>query len=249
MRAPSAARWSGLGPAQDSAPRRARETRAMSSAAPSDLPPRGAPPLFVWWLLAAIPVAASVYRVVNLATDAAPGPDDARFHAAPISAVLHVVGASIFAVLGALQLVPRWRTRPAKLHRRLGWLVAVGGLVGTIAGLWMTLTYPLPDHDHVLIKPMRFVVGLAIVGFLALGLRAGRARAWRAHGEWMFRAYVLAMGAGTQSVVLGPMVALSGKPSPAASVTLMGACWLVNALLAEAWISLGRGFVSGPRTA
>jgi uncharacterized membrane protein YeiB len=42
------------------------------------------------------------------------------------------------------------------------------------------------------------------------------------------------------------MVALSGKPSPAASVTLMGACWLVNALLAEAWIRHARGGPSAP---
>src|SRR6185295_10489214 len=69
-----------------------------------------------WWrfpaalmALIAIPVAAGVHRLVVLAVGAPVTHDDVRFFAAPIPVVVHIIGASLFCVLGALQFAPAFR--------------------------------------------------------------------------------------------------------------------------------------------
>ena len=49
----------------------------------------------------------------------------------------------------------------------------------------------------------------------------------------MARAYAVAQGAGTQALVLGPMVALAGQPSGALKATGMGVAWVLNLVVAE----------------
>lgn len=187
-------------------------------------------------LLTAIPVAAGVHRLVQLATITTPPPEDVRFFDAPLPIVLHIVGASVFAVLGALQFVPRLRRRRPDLHRRLGWLLVVAGALAVVSAFWMMIRYPMPAHEAPVLYVFRTVFGALIVGALIMGVRAALHRDFVAHGAWMLRAYAVAMAAGTQSLVLAPFVVIGGPIEPVPSALIMAACWMLNLGLAEWWI-------------
>lgn len=188
-------------------------------------------------LLCTIPVGAGVVRVRELLLGAAITPDNARFFAAPAPVILHVVTASAFALLGGLQLLPGFRLRFPAWHRRVGWLLVVCGIGAALGGLWMQVSYPLRPNP--LLAALRWLFGSAWIVCVAQGILAARRRAFVAHGAWMVRAYAIAMGAGTQALLLVPWVVLIGMPPAGAEALLMGLGWLGNLALAE-WL-LQRG--------
>ena len=96
-------------------------------------------------LLSAIPLAAGAFRLTELAGGAEITPANARFFAAPLPVVLHIVGAAVYAILGAFQFAPGFRRRWPGWHRAAGRLVVACGLLVGLSGLWMTLFYPCPD--------------------------------------------------------------------------------------------------------
>src|SRR3954463_1268571 len=68
--------------------------------------------------LSLIPVFAGAARVSQLARGTVENPENARFVASPLPIVLHVFGATLFCVLGALQFAPKLRQR--RWHRVAG---------------------------------------------------------------------------------------------------------------------------------
>ena len=57
--------------------------------------------------LSFIPIVAGTFRVVGLGSGAEITPDNARFFAAPLSVVLHIISTVIYCVLGAFQFLPQ----------------------------------------------------------------------------------------------------------------------------------------------
>jgi uncharacterized membrane protein YozB (DUF420 family) len=130
-------------------------------------------------MLSAIPVAAGASRVTQLTTGAQVTPDNARFFALPVPVILHIVGATVFCVLGAFQFAPGLRRRG--WHRFAGRLVVPCGLIAALAGLWMTLYYPRPAEDGELYAAFRLVFGSTMVVALVLGYLAIRRRDFARH--------------------------------------------------------------------
>ena len=64
-----------------------------------------------WSSLGTVPVIAGSLRLVELSGGAATMPSDARYDASPLPVVVHIVSATVFALLGALQFSPRIRRR------------------------------------------------------------------------------------------------------------------------------------------
>lgn len=187
--------------------------------------------------LAVIPIAAGATRVVNLARGVAVTPENARFVASPLPVVLHVVGATLFGVLGALQFAPRLRRQ--RWHRISGRVTVPAGLVAALSGLWMAFMYPLPaGEDHPLLRAFRLVLGAGMVLALVLGFLAIQSRDFEAHRAWMARSYAIGMGAGTQALVMVPWWLLFGKPSGVTYALLMGFGWALNLVVAEQLIRL-----------
>src|SRR4051812_48930683 len=60
-------------------------------------------------LVSAVPLAAGAFRLTELAGGAAITPANARFFAAPLPVVLHILGAGVFALLGAFQFASGFR--------------------------------------------------------------------------------------------------------------------------------------------
>ena len=184
-------------------------------------------------LLSAIPLAAGTFRLTQLAGGAEITPANARFFAAPLPVVLHIVGAGVFAILGAFQFAPAFRRRWPGWHREAGRLVVVCGLLVGLSALWMTLFYPWPKGDGALLYVLRLLFGSAMVVSIVLGFTAIRRRDVRRHRAWMMRGYALGLGAGTQALTLAAGAVVAGPPSELSRALLMGAGWAINLAVAE----------------
>lgn len=178
--------------------------------------------------LAAFPSLVGVLRVIGLSLGKELVPGQARFAASPVPIVLHIVGATTFCILGALQFSPARR-----LHRRIGWLVAPAGVVAALAGMWMTAFYPPGESDGPFLRAVRFVAGGAMVVSLVIAVVAIVRRDFRAHGRWMTRGYALGIAAGTQTLLLLPPALLGFVQSEGSYAFLMAAGWIINLALAE----------------
>lgn len=186
-------------------------------------------------LLSAIPLAAGAFRLTELAGGAEITPANARFFASPLPVVLHVVGVTVYAILGAFQLAPGFRRRRLGWHRAAGRLVVGSGLVAALSGLWMAQFYQLPEHDGLLLYGFRLLFGSLMAIAIVLGVAAIRRRNLAQHRAWMMRGYALGLGAGTQALILGSGEIAFGAPGEVSRALMMGAAWVINLAVAE-WI-------------
>ena len=127
--------------------------------------------------LSAIPLTAAMLRLTQLAGGPAVIPADHRFASFPLPLVVHIVGATAYALAGILQFVPRFRARHLPWHRRAGRVLAVAGLLVAISALWMTLFYQAQPGTGDLLYLLRLVFGSAMAACLVLGFASSmRAR-------------------------------------------------------------------------
>ncbi|MGY1594509.1 DUF2306 domain-containing protein [Geodermatophilus sp. SYSU D00708] len=184
-------------------------------------------------LLSAVPVLAGAARVGEITGGAEATADNARFLASPAPLLVHVLGATIYCLLGALQFAPALRRRRPRWHRVAGRVLVPCGLAAALSGVWMALFYERPPADDVLLTPMRLFFGLAMTGCLVLGVAAIRRRDLAGHRAWMARGYAIGLGAGTQVLTHLPWTLLVGPPSGTPRVLMMLAGWLLNLAVVE----------------
>lgn len=196
-------------------------------------------------VLSIIPLAAGAFRLTQLAGGVAITPANARFFASPLPVIVHIVSVSLYAILGAFQFVPRLRQRRNRWHRIAGRIVIPFGLVVALSGLWMTLFYPWPAGDGVILYGLRLFFGSAMLLSILLGVAAIRRRDFAQHGNWMLRGYAIGMGAGTQALILMAGDMIVGPPSEFSRAVLMGAAWVINLAVAE-WIIRKRPTLRAP---
>jgi uncharacterized membrane protein len=183
-------------------------------------------------VLSAIPLTAGVLRLVQLAGGPAAMPADDRFTGFPVALVVHIVGSALFALVGALQFVSRFRRRHPTWHRRAGRVLAVAGLAVAGSALWLTLLTPPKPGTGDLLFLFRLVFASAMAACLVAGVAAIRRRDVAAHRAWMVRAYAIGLGAGTQAFTEGITEALVGTGELSGDLA-KGAGWLVNLAVAE----------------
>ena len=194
--------------------------------------------------LSLVPVAAGSARLAQLASGAPATAANERFVSTPLPVVLHVIGASVFCLLGALQFSTSLRRRA--WHRRSGRIVVPAGLVAALSGLWMAVYYDLPESDNQVLEVVRLAVGAGMVTSLLLAVGAVRRRDFVAHREWMMRGYALGIGAGTQVLTNVPWVLAFGTPHPMVRAGLMTAGWAINLAVAEWFIRRARRSTGAP---
>jgi uncharacterized membrane protein YozB (DUF420 family) len=194
-------------------------------------------------MLSFVPVVAGVVRLSSLAGGATGGgvtPENARFMAMPTPVVMHIMCASVFCVLGALQFDSALRQRFPRVHRIAGRVAAPCGIVAALTGLWMTAAYAIPaEMQGPLLYGVRMVVGLAMTLAVVVSVRAVLQRRITQHTAWMVRAYALAQGAGTQVLILLPVTLLAGAPTFFFRDVLMASAWGLNMAVAE-WVIRSR---------
>jgi uncharacterized membrane protein len=182
--------------------------------------------------LSAIPVLAGALRLVQLAGGPAVIPADHRFAGFPLPLVVHIVGATTYALVGAFQFHPRFRRRHRAWHRRAGRVLAVAGLLVAVSALWMTLFYAPQPGTGDLLFVLRLGFASAMAACLVLGFTAVRHRDIAAHRAWMIRAYAIGLGAGTQAFTAGIGGAIFGTGEVRGDLA-KGAGWVINLAVAE----------------
>lgn len=196
-------------------------------------------------LLSLVPTAAGTVRLAELAKGAAITAANARFFAMPLPVILHILTVIPFSLVGAFQFAPAFRHRHRSWHRAAGRVLVAFGLVTSLSGLWMTLAYPWPAGDGVVLYAERLVFGTAMLLSIILAVDAIRRRDFAVHGAWMTRAYAIGLGAGTQVLTHMPYFLLVGKPTVPARAVMMGAGWVINVIVAEWVIRRRTTYVSG----
>jgi len=199
-------------------------------------------------MLSFIPIASGMFRLNQLTSGVAITPANARFFASPLPVVVHIVGSSLFAILGAFQFSTGFRRRWPRWHRVVGRLLVLAGLLVGLSGIWMALFYyPRPVGDGDFLAALRLLFGSAMIGSIVRSFVAIRRGDVRGHRAWMMRGYAIGLGAGTQTLtlMLGEMIA--GKPDELSRALLMGLAWMINLAVAE-WIIRNRSVLQA-RTA
>ena len=192
-----------------------------------------------WWIPASlialtfVPALAGVLRLVDLSSGRTE--ENARFFDLPAPIIVHIIGATTFTLLGAFQFMPSLRRRRPRWHRVAGRILVPAGLAAALSGMWMAAFADLPVYDNTALMWMRLFFGSIMVAGLVLGLRAVLRRDIRTHQRWMARSYAIAQGAGTQALILGPMVLFVDLPGGTLKATGMAAAWIINLAVAE-WL-------------
>jgi len=183
--------------------------------------------------LSLIPVVSGSLRLIEVAGGPQLMPANARIESSPAPLVVHVLGAALYALLGAFQFSARLRRRHPRWHRRAGRILVGAGLAVAFSGLWMTLFYS-GAPGGLLLWAIRLVVGTTMAAAIVLGFAAIRRRDIAAHRAWMMRAYALGLGAGTQAFTEGIGEALLGTGDLSKAIS-MGSGWVINVIVAE-WL-------------
>ena len=193
------------------------------------------------WLVAAALVLLSLFplifgalRLAELAGGPKLMPPNALFVATPLPVVIHIVGAAVFALVGAFQFVTGYRKRLLGWHRAAGRVLVVCGLLVGLSGLWMTLFFPRPSGPNELLYAFRLMFGSAMVVSIILGFEAIiRRRDVLSHRAWMMRAYAIALGAGTQVFTGMLETVIVGQPTALSTALAQAAGWVINLTVAE----------------
>lgn len=184
-------------------------------------------------LLSVVPAFAGIARFAETTGSPEITPENARFIAAPLPVLIHIPTALLYSILGAFQFAPALRLRH-RWHKLAGRILLPAAFIVAITGLWMTLTYPWPDHDGLGVYLERLFFGTAMLVSVVMGTDAIRRRKFAAHGDWMIRAYAIAMGAGTQVLTHLPwFILVDLHPGRFPRTIMMGSGWVINAIVAE----------------
>lgn len=189
--------------------------------------------------LGLIPILANALRRIALAMGAENSTSGDGGAELPLPVVLHVIGATVFVVLGAFQFSAAFRRSRPSWHRIAGRVLIVAALLAAVSGLWLAFLH-FPADSGVLLFLFRLLAGLGTVLFIALAFIAIRRRDITRHRAWMIRAYALGLGAGTQVFTLGFGEALFGKTELSVAL-LNGAGWAINLAVAELAIRANPG--------
>ncbi|MDY0908037.1 DUF2306 domain-containing protein [Microbacterium sp. CFBP9034] len=194
--------------------------------------------------LSLVPMAAGASRLTQLSTGGTVTAENARFFDSPVPVIAHIVGSTVFLLLGALQFAPSLRRR--RWHRYSGRVIAPAGLVSAASGLWMAVAYDLPANSGPGLLAIRVVLASVMAGGIAYAVACIRRGDVRTHSAWMTRAYAIGLGAGTQVLTILPWVFLVGEPGQAAYTMLMAAGWAINLVVAEIVIRRRARSSTGP---
>lgn len=187
-------------------------------------------------ILSLLPLLGGAHRISELIGGAEITKDNARFFAAPVPIVLHVISCSVYFVLGAFQFSPGFRSNNRRWHRTAGRILIPTGLASAATGMWMAVVYPPLFGDGTALTYIRLMVGGAMMLFVCLGFAAIRQRAFNDHRAWMMRAYALAIAAGSQPLTLGIVFVIYGAFGEMEYTLGMTAGWLLNLAVAEWFI-------------
>lgn len=186
-----------------------------------------------WWLTALLALAIATYSLrYPILGELAFIPNLAEsFRARPITVFAHTLFGPIALLLGVVNVLPAMRRRRWALHRLVGRIYLISGLMLGFAGGYLALF----AAGGPVARLGFFVLAVATLGTLAGGYVAIRRRHIVEHREWMLRSYSLIFGAVTLRIWLPLLIiAYHGEFDPAYR-WVAWVSWVPNIVWAE-WL-------------
>ncbi len=152
--------------------------------------------------------------------------------------MIHVVGASVFYTLAAIQMLPVVRRNHLHWHRQAGRVAVFAGIASAVSCTWITFIHM--DVQGPILYFGRVVFGPLWALFLVKGLLAARRRDFSAHRDWMIRAFAVAMPAGTLVFIIIPFIIVMGELSETLEDSIQSGAWVVHLSIAECLIRTTR---------
>ena len=152
--------------------------------------------------------------------------------------MIHVVGASAFYTLAAVQMLTVVRRNHPGWHRQAGRVAVIAGITSAVSCTWMTFVHM--DVQGPILYYSRVIFGPLWALFLVLGLLAARRRDISAHRDWMIRAFAVAMPAGTLIFIVVPFIIVMGELSESLEDNIQSGAWVVHLSIAELLIRRSR---------
>lgn len=182
-----------------------------------------------------VPVIGGLIRVLELVGGPQIAPANARALLAPLPITLHILSSILFCVLGVFQFLPSIRRQRLAAHRVMGRVIAVAGVFSALTGLWMTHFYSFPEAlQGGPLYWVRMVLGTAMFGLIIWAVIAIRSGNIFEHNASIVRAYAIAQGASTQSVLgITWIVVVGSEAVGPLRDGLMIFAWVLNLLAAE----------------
>jgi hypothetical protein len=178
--------------------------------------------------------------VPHLVAGTVPGPTafERRYVLHPVPAYLHIVPGVVFLVGALFQLARRFRARHLVLHRRLGRVLVVAGLVSGVLAVVVGVWFPYGGGVE---AAATVVFGAWFTTALTLAYLAVRRRDVVGHRRWMIRAFAVALGVGTIRIWIGvfQLLGLLAIQDATGTVWFGVAFWvafLLHVLVAEAYL-------------
>jgi hypothetical protein len=182
-----------------------------------------------------IPVVGGLIRVLELAGGPQIAPENPRALLAPMPIILHILSSGLFCVLGAFQFLPSLRRQRSAAHRAIGRVSAAAGCVSALTGLWMTHFYAFPEVlQGAPLYWVRMFLGTAMIALIIWAVITIKSGDVFQHSASIVRAYVIAQGASTQTVLGIAWIILVGSEAVGPLRDgLMIFAWVLNLLAAE----------------
>jgi uncharacterized membrane protein len=151
--------------------------------------------------------------------------------------LVHIIPGALFLVLALLQFVPSIRARHLEVHRWLGRVLVVTGLVIGFSALVMSFTMNIGGPNETAATTL---FGIVFLFCLIKAYRHIRRKEVAQHREWMIRAFAIGLGVATTRPIVGIFFAFR-KLTPHEFFGI--AFWLgftITFFAAEAWIDYTR---------
>jgi uncharacterized membrane protein len=151
--------------------------------------------------------------------------------------MVHIIPGALFLLLAPLQFVPSIRTKHLRLHRWLGRILVVSGLIIGITALVMSYAMNIGGTNETAATTL---FGILFLFCLIKAYRHIRRKEVAQHREWMIRTFGIGLGVATTRPIVGIFFAFR-KLTPHEFFGI--AFWLgftITFFAAEVWIDYTR---------
>jgi uncharacterized membrane protein len=165
---------------------------------------------------------------------------DAGFAGHRLLTMLHITPGLLFILFAPLQFVRRLRNRNPKLHRWIGRVVLVSGLIIGSSALVMSPQMAIGGPNETAATMLFAIVFLFSLSKAYLHIRSGRVSQ---HREWMIRAFAVGFAVATIRPIVGVFFATSRLTHLTPRDFFGTAFWLgftIQLMVAEIWINYTR---------
>jgi uncharacterized membrane protein len=162
---------------------------------------------------------------------------DAGFARHVTLTLIHILPGALFLVLAPLQFVPGIRAKHLRLHRWMGRVLLISGLIIGTSALVMSYTMNIGGTNETAATTL---YGILFLICLMQAYRYIRRKEVARHREWMIRAYGIGLGVATTRPIVGMFFAFR-RLAPHEFFGI--AFWLgftITAVAAEGWVEYTR---------